>query len=471
MSPRPSRIRLVPRLVLLAACVYAFFWVSGFPRTYDDDELPPSEVETQAPAPHIESEKLVVTVKTSAVDAFAKIPPLLLLTNGKYHDNLLLLGDLHLDVGAFHVHDVLDRYDAKYVSSTPDLERYRRLTHYARNSLDFGRLRETDPAKEKAAKDKMEKYMMLRMLQRTWEQRPDRKWYVFVEPDTYLFRSNIQVWLAYFDHEEPHFFYNPPETDPYGIGGSTFILSQKAMQGLFVENDKDISGLEAHIEGKSSGTEVLTGVMSNELDLSPNGSWPGVSSFNPDTIPFGHGMWCEVVMALHSVSAESMSNLWRLERERNDKNIVDPLTFSDIWMKFLQPENLNDVRDDWDNLSSGKEFSMWNILFDGVDHDSRHHHHHGAQGRAPRGEDNWKACQDACNDYDQCMQWSYSSIPQPNANENGDTKCHLSSSLRFGAHADPREVTRDGTKVQKTWKSGWRKDRFEAWAKQQNCKA
>lgn len=68
------------------------------------------------------------------------------------------------------------------------------------------------------------------------------------------------------------------------------------------------------------------------------------------------------------------------------------------------------------------------------------------------------------------MQYSYSSVPAPNWNDNGETKCHLSSRLRFGVHRFAQEFDgRDGVRVRRSWRSGWRKDRLEHWAEGQRC--
>lgn len=478
LSARPAgRLRLAARFVVFATVVCVLLWISGFPRQYDDEELPQSQ-RPKAPslAPHaVDSDQLVVSVKTTASDAWAALPPLLLLTHAKYHDNLLLMGDLHMDLGAFHVHDVLDRYSADFVAANDELQRYRRQLEFALTSTDFRKLKAHELHEEKEILARLDKYKVLRMLERAWETRPARRWYAFVEPDSYLVRSNLLSWLGQFDPAEPVFFANPPFaawSSPFAMGGSTFILSEASMRALIVDRPDVIPHFDSRLTDHNSAYGVLTAVLSTALSLGPNKTWPGISGFNPATIPYGPGLWCEQIMAMQSMPTELASEVWRLERDREEyQHLKEPLLFADIWIRFMQPENLDDPREDWDNLSSGPEYGQWNILFDSVEHGSHHHRHSDAGGKAHDGEESWQACRDSCNESSLCVQWSYSTIPSPNHNENGNTKCHLSRSMRFGAQVDPKEVQTDGETELLRWTSGWRKDKFLTWARQQRCKS
>ncbi|KAF1992847.1 glycosyltransferase family 31 protein [Amniculicola lignicola CBS 123094] len=467
LSPRTHRLRIIARVVAGAVAMYAIAWVSGFPRTYDDDELP-SDAQRKKAEPthtphHVEVDQIVVAINTHASDAYEKVPRMLLLTNTIYHDTLVLLGDLEMDIGAFHVHDVLDRFEMDFLSTQPDLERYRAQLEAARFSLDLRSLKELDPRKEVETMNKLDKYKYLRMLERAWELRPDRAWYVFVDMDTFLVRSNLMAWLGEYDAEDPIFFVNPPNAespDPFGIGGTTFVLSHTAMRNFIAEREI-ISKWESSIADSASGIDILSSAITTELGIVSNMSWPAISGFNPYTIPYGPGLWCEEVVALHSVPPELATDIWRLQRDREEyQHIHDPLTFADLWIRFLQHENLSQPRDEWDNLSSGSDNAKWNILFERVEGDE--------EGKASRGEGSWEECRDSCNTNQHCVQFSYSSIAMPNFNENEETRCHLSSSMRLGRYVGSHRIGGGGGEG--TWKSGWRKDKFEHWARNQRCK-
>lgn len=475
---RTTRLGLVSRFIVLLAAIYGITWISGFPHRWDDDELPPTTPNAKAagsPAPHhVENDQLVVSISTTAADAFAKIPPLLLLTNPQYYDTLLLMGDLQMDVGAFHVHDVLERLDGHLLASHMDLERYRQQLTYARLSIDLKTAKSTDAQEEMEILAKLDKYKTMRLLERTWQLKPDRNWYAFIDTETYLVRANLMAWLGQHDPSKAVFIGNPPDedsNDPFATSGNTFILSGQAMHELFVDRTTDIKAWDMHAMDYKSSFDVLYSALSTELNLKINTTWPAISGFNPSTVPYGPGVWCEQVMSMHSVSTDVASDLWRLERDRTDyQHVRDPLLFADLWIRFLQPENLSVPRDDWDNLSGGLENAKWNILFDGVEADARKHNQRDEEGRAANGEASWEACKTSCDTNESCVQWSYSSVATSNFNENGATKCHVSRSMRFGRHVEPEEVVEDEMDAIKSWKSGWKRENFEQWARQQRCK-
>lgn len=482
MPSRTGRFRLAPRLIGFAAALYAIIWVSGFPRQYDDEELhrdPPEKLATQMLPFPLEHDHIIVTVKTTAVDVHEQLPPVLLFTDPKYHDSMIFMSDLRMDLGTFHIEDVLDRYNMEFISSHKELERYAQQLHYYRYKMQLDPLREDNEVKEKEIQADLDKYKILRMLQRAWELRPERKWYVFAEADTYLVRNNLESWLGQFDSSEPIVFANTPDPSsptPNGFGGNTFVVSVQVMRNLFKDRENNLNQWNLKIPDFPSAFEVLRGALSAELNVDFNQSWPGLSGFHPITVPYGPGLWCEPIVALHSVNPAARSDIWRFERDRTvEHHVRDPLTFADLWGRFIQGEDMSHYRENWDNLASGPENAKWNILFDGVQHQTHtqyHLHRHtirDSQG-AMRGEDSLEACRDACDDHPHCMQWSYSSSPISNYNENGDTRCHLSRSLRLGEYRGPVEIERDGEVTKLDWNSGWRKDRFEQWMRNQRCK-
>ncbi|KAF2661001.1 glycosyltransferase family 31 protein [Lophiostoma macrostomum CBS 122681] len=479
---RSGRYRVPLRIVSFLVVVYGLIWVSSFPRSYDDDELPPDaqrKKASQALDPNqVDTDQLVVTIMTTATEAYAKLPLVLLLTNPVFHETMNVVSDLQMDVGAFHVHDVLDRIDINFLASNAELARYKRQVHLAMNSVDLSTLREDDDVKEREARIQMDKYKQLRMVERAWELLPERNWYIFAETDTYLVRPNVLLWLGQFDPEQPFFFANPPELDasePSKVGSTTFVLSKQAMAKLLTERENVVAEWDTRISAFKTGFDVLAAAMSTEVNIGLNRTWPGMTGFHPGNVPYGESFWCHHVLAMHGVPEELASDTWRLQRDREEYNHMRvPLTFADLWNRFLQPENLYLPRDDWDNMSSGPDNSPWNILFEGVQRSS-----HAADQmirlrddgpKAANGEESWEACREACNGSPFCYQFSYSSVPISNHNENGKTKCHLSRSMRLGRHIEPQELEIDGEKVMVTWKSGWRRENFEKWSQQQRCK-
>lgn len=461
LSPRQA-IRPL-RSVVLVFVLYGLYWVSRFPETYDDDELPPGQ---RSNAPILEHNQLVVSVKTTTANAWTELPPQLVLTDVAYHDSLLLMGDLRLNLGPFTVEDVLDRYTESFVAENPELDRYRKTLDFAVRGVDLEQLREKDPAKEKEELAKLDKYKILRWVERTWLLRPERRWYIFTEPDVHLVRPNLLSWLARYDAEQHHFFVNPPTPD----AGRSFILSQAVMKAIMVEHVDLIPYYDSQIQSHKDAFDVLTAVLSSTLNLDPTVTWPGISSYNPATIPYGPGLWCDQVLTLSKMTPDLRGEMWRFEEQRRNEELGDPLSFADLWNHFMEPENLESLRDDWDNLSSGPGNGQWNIIFENVASSPDQPQFEKSATKAKPGEESWEACRDSCAANEFCVQWSYSSIAVSNENRNGETKCHLSRSMRFGGHVEPRDVNLTGVVARLDWKSGWQKERFQGWARQQKCK-
>lgn len=466
LMPRPARF------LIFLMLVYAFCWIKGWPVHYDDEELPPSQrpKSTTASAEHrVSVDHLVVTVTTAATDAFTKLAPALLYLDPAYHKELLLMGDLMMDIGPFPVFDVLAKYPTNYVAKNDELERYRRQLEYVRKGIPLSKLQESNPKKEQEILGKLAKYKILRAMESTWEYRPKRDWYVFTDEETFIDRENLLDWLGQYDPKLKQFFGNPPIADvpdAFAAGGTSFVVSGQTMRLLFEDRKtmmQNWKNWDPRIPDYPSTIHLIESFLKTELSLEMKSFWPGVSGYNPATISFSPNLWCEPVLMMHHVSADVGSHLFKLGKERvEDHKIDNALRYADLWYRFLGPEDLNHTRHDWDNLSSESTNNRWNILFEkeGEPNDNR----------ATRGEGSWEACKESCDNNKYCLQWSYSSIAAPNWNENGFTKCHLSSSMRLGAHAEPEEVEVNSEQKSRTWTSGWRKDHFKRWANQQRCK-
>lgn len=465
LMPRPAR------LLMFLALVYAFCWIKGWPLYYDDEELPSQRPKSTTALGEylVSTDHLTVTVITAATDAYTKLAPALLLLDAAYNKELLLMGDLMMDVGPYPVFDVLAKYPAKYRAKMDELQRYRRQLEFVRDGVPLSNLQEKDPKKEQEALQVLAKYKILRAMESTWEYRPKRDWYAFTDEETYIDRGNLMDWLSQYNPKEKQFFGNPaiPEVpDAFAASGTSFVVSGETMRLLFDDRKammKHFENWDPRIPDYPSVMHLMESFIKMELSLEMKKFWPGVTGFNPATVPYSPGLWCEPVLMMHRVSAAMGSRLHKFEQERIENHKVDnALRYADLWYHFMGQEDLNNTRRDWDNLSSESTNNRWNILF-GKPGESD-------DNRAVRGEDSWEACKDSCDNNKYCLQWSYSSVAAPNWNENGFTKCHLSSTMRLGGHAEKEEVEVNGEMQPRIWTSGWRKDHFKRWANQQRCK-
>ncbi|CBX94112.1 predicted protein [Plenodomus lingam JN3] len=441
------------RLIILLIVTYAFCWVKGWPKYYDDEELPPSQrLRSEIyGGPHgVGHDHLIVSLTATAVDVYAKFAPTIIFTAEEDHGQLLLFSDLQMEIGKWPVFDVLWRYPQDFIMEAKELGRYRAQVDHARKSIPVEQLKKQDEKEEKDIQNMLEKYRLLQTMAAAWEYRPDRSWYIFGGDETWINRANLRDWLSQYDPKSMHFFSNPPNVElpePFAAGGTAIILSEKVMHELFSKDSKRHKDLIKRWQGRIvdhwSAFDLIFNLLKEELKVELESAWPIISGFDPTNIPWSSAIWCEPVAILHHITPDMASDLWKLEKERSENHLSSaPLRMADLWLRFMLPENLDHPRKYWDNLSSESSNSRWNILFEGDKPDS---------GRAKSGEESPEACAKACDENEFCVQWSYSSLPQPNWNANPPTKCHLSSSMRYGSYKPPQELNNEGEQSKLIW--------------------
>jgi hypothetical protein len=268
------------------------------------------------------------------------------------------------------------------------------------------------------------------MMEITAHMRPDSRWFVFVELDTYVNWDNMYRFLDRFDPESAHYFGSPiwpPKKTVFAHGGSGFVLSRGALNKLvargrmFAEN-QDFPG--THLFGKPvstmcCGDEVLGQVL-KECGVPLRGYWPMFNGEKPTTVRFDWEQWCEAIVTLHHVADTDFDKLklWEATREHPEK----PLTFEELFT-MVEPKLVEQV-DDWSNMSEDVTLTSPHAAAMSFD-----------------------TCLAACLKDDNCMQYEHY----------GET-CRFSYSIRLG-HAQ-------GSDGKTKWVSGWVKDRIKAFQAQ-----
>lgn len=265
----------------------------------------------------------LVIVKTGANEIYDKLPTQLLTALQCYED-LLIFSDLDQDIGPYHVHDVLDSVDDAVKLNNPTFDYYRTLQEYKKYGQDISLLRKT------TGHDawNLDKYKFLHMLEKSWNMKPRRKWYVFVEADTYLVRSNLLLWLERLDPSQPLYLGSPTyfNGDAFAHGGSSIILSGAAMS-RFADGDSGIaSRYDAAMKDEQYGDYVLMKALRDKgVEFSKR--WPMLQAEKPVTIPFGLGPdngvshWCQPIVTMHHITSEEASSIWQFEQQRPDRTV------------------------------------------------------------------------------------------------------------------------------------------------------
>lgn len=272
----------------------------------------------------------LIIVKTGANEVYEKLPTQLLTTLACYED-LLIFSDLEQRIGPYEVHDALDNVTESVKSNAVEFEYYRTLQAYRKDRQEIGLL------KDKMGKSawNLDKYKFLHMLEKTWKMKPGRKWYVFIEADTYLVQSNLLLWLKQMDYTKPLYLGSPTYIggDAFSHGGSGYILSGKALE-MFAKDDDGIGQrYDEKMKSEGFGDHMLMKALKDKgVEFSK--VWPMLQAEKPSALPFGAGPdngvrhWCQPIVTMHHITPDETSRLWEFEGERKDLKASRPVTFS-----------------------------------------------------------------------------------------------------------------------------------------------
>ncbi|CAG8961076.1 hypothetical protein HYFRA_00002618 [Hymenoscyphus fraxineus] len=392
--------------------------------------------------------------------------------------DVLLFSDLATTIGRFPIHDSLAKVSSSIRRTHPDFQIYRDIQHFHATNQNLDLLKENPKLGDDRKGWVLDKYKFLHMIEETWRLRPDKKWYVFMETDTYLFLPNLVQLLSGMDASRPYYFGSLVSYDdiPFAHGGSGYVLSAAAMHMLLDREPKHghASGLanrwDAEMESYCCGDFVLALALRNR-GIEPMSMYPLLNGQKPRTMAFGpEEMWCQAVVSMHHVLPMEASDLWRFEREREERlGMSNGTTFSELYHHFVEP-NLSVEKDNWDNLSHGPTFSAKILQSERIKtlKEEQRFKLAGEELRRKANMLNWtpvemvsfksfENCQMACQARDDCFQFVF-------IDEYDGPTCRLGLNFRLGKYQPPKK----GRKVM--WKSGWMKQKIMNWAQENPCR-
>ncbi|RDA86764.1 hypothetical protein CP532_1959 [Ophiocordyceps camponoti-leonardi (nom. inval.)] len=285
-----------------------------------------------------------LVMKTGASEAYEKLPTQFL-TSLQCIPDALLFSDLEQQIGRYHLHDALQGV------STTIRENNKEFALYEAQRRCAVSLKDCVSGMEGAWH--LDKYKFVNMALRTWSMRPNKRWYVFAEADSYVFWQNLVAWLRTRDPERDTYVGNVALYDgfPFAHGGSGYVISGKLLQRLAETNGKDGS-LAARFDAAAPDTccgDVLLGMALAEMGARVSHAYPMFTGDPPATLPFGPGLWCEPVLTLHHMSPQQVGSAWQFEQTRLRPE--KPILLRDMYLQFVAPHLLR-RRNGWDNLSA-----------------------------------------------------------------------------------------------------------------------
>jgi hypothetical protein len=265
----------------------------------------------------------VIVVKTGATEALARIPTLLLTFLSCAEDDVLFFSDMEQKIGGVHIHDALVDVVNEAKTVNTDFELYELQKQLYAHGEDISSL---SKAKEAWALDK---YKNIHIAQKTWELRPNKTWYFFIDADTYVVWPNFFAWLKRLDPTKHLYLGRTIHTlNLFAHGGPGYLISYEAMRRLVGEDAHKIaSDFDISASTTCCGDAELAGSLSHK-DVSLIDAYPLINHQKPREIPFGQSYWCQPIITMHHLSPEEVNNLWQFEQSRANPKASSPLQYS-----------------------------------------------------------------------------------------------------------------------------------------------
>ncbi|RBR07530.1 uncharacterized protein FIESC28_10584 [Fusarium coffeatum] len=284
---------------------------------------------------------IMLVMKTGATEAFTKLPAHLL-TSLQCLDDYLLFSDLDQQIDKYQIYDVLKDVKEDVRKGRKEFDLYK-----AQNDCPIPQQYCTADMNGKDGWN-LDKYKFLHMVEKAWEMRPNKEWYVFAEADTYVFWQNL-VW--YLRNRV-----NGTETPyvgsvamlkgkPFAHGGSGYVIHGDTMKKMVAI--PDLAHKYDMMATHECCGDYLMSLAVMETGKKVKQAHPMFNGEKPVTLPFGNNHWCEPLLTMHHMNPEEVSDAWHFEQTRKKKG---PVQIREMYHEFWAPK-LESQHDEWDNLS------------------------------------------------------------------------------------------------------------------------
>lgn len=274
------------------------------------------------PLPGIED--VLVVMKTGVTEALDKVP-VHFKTTLRCIPNYVIYSDFEEKIDGVQIHDAFRNIDPVVKQNVDDFQIYNRLSKRGREGLqtqDFADEANSAIGKPNNPGWKLDKWKFLPMVKEAYQYKPDAKWFVFMEADTYYSWPTLLAWLSHFDPSEPHYIGTETQIADviFAHGGSGFVLSNPAMKLAADEYTERADELHEYTDAHWAGDCVLGKVLSN-VGVNLSFSWPilqnsNIGELDEFTTTFYRRPWCFPAVALHHLSPDDIRFLHDFEQRR-----------------------------------------------------------------------------------------------------------------------------------------------------------
>ncbi|KAI1179540.1 hypothetical protein F4777DRAFT_435277 [Nemania sp. FL0916] len=421
LTRSPSRLFVVILIILVICQLFSIRSKQPIKNYY------PHNTDHYQPCAGLEGlDDIFVTLRTGTTEAPKKLPAHYT-TTLRCVPHYELYSDFEEVIEGKRVYDVLDEVNPDIVSTHADFVYYNRLRGKGRDAFTAEEMAQWASAKNtNSGRDspgwRLDKWKFLPLADKALRIRPQAKWFVFMESDTYVLWKPLLAWLEHFDASKPWYLGQQMQIGDviFAYGGAGFAISQPALQKVVEHRNKNLKFYDDFTAGHWAGDCVLGKALA-DVGVPLHWAYPTLSSEGPAETDFESIFsgpekqpWCYYAASYHHLPPSEYRTFYSFEQDWYQSNTT-LLRHKDVFRNYILPQ-LSTERDDWDNQSDKEDATA----------------------------SSFDACRNVCKNDPSCMQFSVSGYT-----------CKTSSTLRLGHKPLAAERV----------KSGWMVDRFDAFSR------
>ncbi|ETS76082.1 hypothetical protein PFICI_11469 [Pestalotiopsis fici W106-1] len=373
------------------------------------------------------SDNVAVVLRTGATESQEKLPVHFDTVMSCVSD-FIVYSDYNETIQGCQTHDVLSDVDDTIKDTATEFALYKHLHTHGREGLSYKTMYGSGPSgAEENAGWKLDKWKFLPMVDRALQDRPNATWFVFIEGDTYMLWQNMLAYLAKFDAAEPHYLGKHMYINNilFGHGGSGFVLSRRAAEKVSHHWRQHLNEYNQLTQKEWAGDAIL-GKALKDAGVDMFWAFPHLQGDSLTTIDWNvtkleREPWCYAPTTFHHMNEAEFRQLWHFERQWLAKwgpGGGPAPRFRDIFKGLVLPKLRPEIKD-WDNLSSGREYSDA-VLANWSDEQKTSLHQSEREAHF-----SFQHCRSACESKPTCLQFSFN---------NG--VCFTSDELKLGHAVD-----------------------------------
>lgn len=267
---------------------------------------------------------ILVILKTGVTEPLEKVT-VHLETTFSHVPNFAIFSDYEEAIAGIKTHDVLDRLSPEVKSNTPEFELYNRIREQGRDALtkeDYGDNTNGPFGRMNNPGWKLDKWKFIPMITTALELKPDAKWFVFMEADSYILWPNLVAWLSQLDHRKDWYLGFPMAIGDviFAYGGSGFVISNPVMRKAAQYIAVNAGELETLVAEQWAGDCALGKVLF-DIGVELHWAWPTLQGDKPWELDYfastddNNRAWCYPLVSYHHMQPDDIRDVWEIDRD------------------------------------------------------------------------------------------------------------------------------------------------------------